>query len=535
MLTKLITARKALHLLLLCELIVFKDFIVCGEWSIQGIPKTGSKKKDKTNAHFDEKSKTLFVPKIDADFFVGDSLNFQGANLANVHLVNATIDGYIPHLAIDTLEIKATSASIGDGVRMATFDPRGGLSTANGVKWDERKETLQLQSLSSFSSGGINIHSDVDMNLNSLRNFKLDENTTFKHLRIESSVIVDTRLINATLDDLTLGSIKVNSLSIPSLQDSGSFLTVSADGNIGSSSSLQDLEESLVVKKKVEFTDSVNFKGSMLENVDIRSGALNGDQFDLNVRNIDTHSLTLKTFRDSKSHVKDAIVVIKDDGSLTSSNILIDNGWIGNMKIFGNVDFKGKYVDSEHTRVPGKILGAVIEGGRVKELEELSVSGPTSINDNLDVKGDAFIDGSLTVGGSVLGSGPYVDVSDIRLKTNVKRISCAGMLEKLIRLQAVHYELNHDKFTDLRTEKNLQEIGFLAQEVMEIFPDLVTIRSDGFLGLQYSRFTPLIVEGMKDTHIQLEELRRENLSMKAVIEELVNRVEVLETRNRITV
>ena len=61
------------------------------------------------------------------------------------------------------------------------------------------------------------------------------------------------------------------------------------------------------------------------------------------------------------------------------------------MKVFGTVDFKGKYVDSENTRVPGKLLGPEIEGAKVKGLEELSVSGHTSLGDGLNVKEDRFL------------------------------------------------------------------------------------------------------------------------------------------------
>lgn len=519
MITNSIIGRTMFSLVVLCKVIILTNFIVHAEWNVQGILKSRSNEEDKA-AHFDENSSTLFVPKIDADIFVGNSLNFQGADLTNAHLVNVTIDGHIPHLAIDSLEIKAESGSLRDGIRMATFNPRGGLSTAAGVKWDERKEALQLNRLSSSSSEGICIDSDIDMKSNVLRNFKLDKGIILKNVRIESSEIIDTKLINTTLDDLALGSIKVISLSISSLEETGSFLTtMSTDGNIATSDALQDSIETLIVKKKVEFTDTVNFKGSKLENVHITSGELNGNELDLNVKNIKTNSLVLKDLKEDKSHLKDALVVARDDGSLTSSNILLDNGWIRDMKVFGTVDFKGKYVDSENTRVPGKLLGPVIEGGKVKGLEELSVSGHTSLGDGLNVKGDVFIDGILTVGGSVLGSGPYIDVSDERLKTKIERISSTGMVRKLTRLKAVKYELkNHNAFSNFHhATKNPKEIGFLAQEVEEIFPELVTVRSDGFLGVQYSRFVPLIMAGMQDIQDQMRGFQREIGLMKETI------------------
>ena len=518
---------------ILCNLILLTNYIVHGEWNVQGILKSRSNEEDNKAAHFDEQSNTLFVPKIGADVFVGNSLNFQGADLTNAHLVNITIDGHIPHLAIDSLEIKSESGTLGDGIRMATFNPRGGLSTAHGVRWDERKEALQLNRLSSTSSEGICIDSDIDMNSNALRNFKLDDGTELKNVRIESSVITNTKLINATLDDLVLGSIKVNSLKISSLEEIGSFLTtVGANGKIAASDALQDTIETLTFKKRVDFTDTVNFKGSALENVHIKSGQLNGNELDLNVKSIKTDNLILKNLKENKSHLKDALVVARDDGSLTNSNILLDNGFINDMKVSGSVDFRGRYVDSENMRVPAKILGPVIEGGKVKELEELSITGHTSIGESLNVKGDAFVDGSVTVGGSVLGSGPYIDVSDERLKTKIERITSAGMLEKLTRLKAVKYRLKkNDARSNLHHQRgNPKEIGFLAQEVKEIFPDLVTVRPDGFLGVQYSRFVPLIMAGMQDIQDKMRGFQRENEFMKETVNELKNRITLLEAR-----
>jgi uncharacterized protein YjbI with pentapeptide repeats len=514
-------ARRSFLSFLLCEFCILANFSVCGELNVADIltNKLGKNKNDKNGANVDESSNTFSVSNFDADYFSGDSLNFKGADLANVHLVNATIDGFIPHLAIDTLEIRSETGSISDGNRMAIFDARGGLSTANGVRWDDRKEVLQVQSLASLSSAGIKIDSDIEMNFNTIRNFKLDENSVLKNLRLESSIITDTTLVNATFDDLTLGSVKVDSLSMTSLQKVGSHLIVGEDGNILSSDALHETTDSISVEKKVEFTKSVDFKKSKLENVNIVSGEMDGDNIDLNVRNINTKSMVLKTLKESKNHLKDALVIVRDDGSLTNSNISLEDGWVSDMKVSGSVDFRGKHVVSEERRKPGSILGATIEGGSVKELDDLSVSGSVHFKANLDVKGDAFIDGGLTVGGSVLGSGPYVDVSDKRLKTKVKNISSEGMLESLTKLQAIQYELINGSENESNGEK---EIGFIAQDVHEVFPDLVSTRSDGYLGLQYSRFVPLIVEGLKDMQAQIEELQNENQHLKANVDFLMN-------------
>ena len=492
----------------------------------------------KSSLIYDELSKTLFVSNFDAETFSGDVINFKGADLANAHLVNTTIDGYIPHLAVNTLEIQSESARIADGSRIAIFDTRGGLSSADGIRWDKRKESLHVQSLSSYSNEGIQLHSNIDLNFNKIRNFHLDDNTTLKQVRIEASVISNTKLMNTTFDDVTLGSVKVDNLAIKTCNSPGSFLTVGDDGYIADSKTFHEFDDSISITKKVDFMDSVDFKNSRMENVKIESGELSGsDELDLDVRNIKTKTLTLSNFADSKTHIKDTLVIVREDGSLTSSKIELENGWIGDMKVDGSIDFIGNrvYPDNVLRRKRGKIIGANIQGGKALELEELSVLGEALLGNSLRVNGDTYIDGGLTVSGSVLGSGPYVDVSDRRLKKNVQRISCEGILEKLSKLQAVQYNLhkeNNDGHTITRAtdtsdgtrlnKSQRKEIGFIAQEVQEFFPDLVSKRPDGFLGLQYSRFVPLIVEGLKDMKIQLEEIQKQNQALKEVIERLQN-------------
>lgn len=63
--------------------------------------------------------------------------------------------------------------------------------------------------------------------------------------------------------------------------------------------------------------------------------------------------------------------------------------------------------------------------------QTLSVSGVSDFND------DVAVDGTLTVHGNVIGSGPYVDSSDRRFKKNV--IPLSGSLDTVMKLNAVSF------------------------------------------------------------------------------------------------
>ena len=64
------------------------------------------------------------------------------------------------------------------------------------------------------------------------------------------------------------------------------------------------------------------------------------------------------------------------------------------------------------------LINARIDSKEIK-TNTLIVTGTSDMN------GDVYVDGSINVRGSVIGSGPYIDTSDARFKTNVLTINDA--------------------------------------------------------------------------------------------------------------
>lgn len=84
------------------------------------------------------------------------------------------------------------------------------------------------------------------------------------------------------------------------------------------------------------------------------------------------------------------------------------------------------------------------------------------------------------------------NTSDIRLKTNVKHIDNA--LNKVINLNGVYYNWSDDPTGDKR-------IGFIAQEVGDVVPELVFVNKktpENYMGVHYDNVTPLLVEAIKE-------------------------------------
>lgn len=96
--------------------------------------------------------------------------------------------------------------------------------------------------------------------------------------------------------------------------------------------------------------------------------------------------------------------------------------------------------------------------------------------------------------------------SDSTLKENFEEIQSAK--EKLLKLKGLKYN-----FKDA-TDKSRKNIGFLAQDVEKIFPDIVYENDEGIKGIALAELIPVIVEAMKE--------------QQGIIEALEARIEKLE-------
>lgn len=64
------------------------------------------------------------------------------------------------------------------------------------------------------------------------------------------------------------------------------------------------------------------------------------------------------------------------------------------------------------------------------------------------------------------------------------------------------------------------DIGFIAQEVEEIFPNLVKAGNDGFKSVKYANITALLVEKVKDQENKISVLELQNAKILERLESL---------------
>jgi|9_EtaG_2_1085328.scaffolds.fasta_scaffold02842_4 hypothetical protein len=113
-----------------------------------------------------------------------------------------------------------------------------------------------------------------------------------------------------------------------------------------------------------------------------------------------------------------------------------------------------------------------------------------------------FVNAKFTAGGDVVAFG---SPSDISLKENIKPIESA--LNKVEKLQGVTFNWKEQDIANLK-----EDIGFIAQDVQKVLPELVRENKDGKLSLRHQGIIPVLLEAIKELSDKVKSL--ENGSTK---------------------
>ena len=122
---------------------------------------------------------------------------------------------------------------------------------------------------------------------------------------------------------------------------------------------------------------------------------------------------------------------------------------------------------------------------------------------------------ALQVGGNICASGSIGVCSDLRFKENINSIPKA--LGKVAALRGVTFTWKQDEYPSRRFADGSQ-IGLVAQEVLEIAPEVVLKHEDGYYSVDYGKLTPLLIEAVKELKAQNEELRRRIESLEDALQ-----------------
>ena len=121
-------------------------------------------------------------------------------------------------------------------------------------------------------------------------------------------------------------------------------------------------------------------------------------------------------------------------------------------------------------------------------------------NGKLTAKGYTWDNGSstMTVNGQINASLGFYETSDIRKKNVIDELPLDKAYELINNCQSIIYTLKDN------TDK--QQVGLIAQEVQQYFPEVVSEDKDGYLSLDYAKLTAVIFRVLKDIIDRLSKL-----------------------------
>jgi hypothetical protein len=132
---------------------------------------------------------------------------------------------------------------------------------------------------------------------------------------------------------------------------------------------------------------------------------------------------------------------------------------------------------------------------------------------------------ALHVVGNICYTGTSGACSDIRYKKDFAQLT--KPLENILKINGLYYYWKKDEFPDKQFTSNRQ-IGFIAQDIEKIYPELVMTDKDGYKSVDYSRLTPVLVEAMKEQQkiidkqqADIDAMKKDNEQIKAALQTLL--------------
>jgi hypothetical protein len=200
------------------------------------------------------------------------------------------------------------------------------------------------------------------------------------------------------------------------------------------------------------------------------------------------------------------MVLIGNDADAESPSI--SSGILGAVYNSGAIGYKS-FVDEDNTIVLG------MNSSGTKTAVCIGFNGPLSsgITPVLTPRGMLYVNGACYNTGGIWGT------SDAKLKTNVEAIKTS--LDYLKVLNPVSYYFKPSEKYNFPVEL---QYGFIAQELKQVFPNLVRGTDDGIHTVNYLGLIPILTKAMQEQQLIIEENKLENDKLKEELKSLENKL-----------
>ena len=150
--------------------------------------------------------------------------------------------------------------------------------------------------------------------------------------------------------------------------------------------------------------------------------------------------------------------------------------------------------------------------------------------DGFNVQGcwAGYFRGNVKVTGDINASNVWT-TSDYRLKKNIRQLESKGTLNNVMRMNVVKYNLKDiEESKEIKNTNDDQEcIGLIAQDLKELYPELVKEGADGYLSVNYMGLIPLLIQSIQELNATVEEMKQ-NSSKESMQQSLLGEAIKLE-------
>ena len=212
---------------------------------------------------------------------------------------------------------------------------------------------------------------------------------------------------------------------------------------------------------------------------------------------VDGVTSNVQTQLDSKQATITGAATTITSSDLTASRAVVSNA-------------SGKVEVSAVTSTELGYLDGVTSAVQTQLDSKLSSSGNVTFGGNLVIPDAGFIgsasdtdamtiaaNGNTTFSQDITVNGDVTISSDARLKSNI--VSLGSTLSKLLLIDGKSYIMN---------KSGKEKIGILAQEVQEVFPELVSKDDNEMLSVNYQGLVPVLINAVKEQEDKISRLEK---------------------------
>ncbi|WP_374957297.1 tail fiber domain-containing protein [Gilvibacter sp.] len=359
------------------------------------------------------------------------------------------------------------------------------------------------------------------------------------HYGIYSSALKTGSYAGYFLGDVAIGTTTANNYTFPASRGTnGQVMVTDTAGNL-SWTTLSGLESTTASNGLSESADDIQLGGSLSQETTITFGANNLIHNLDGAGYIEVQDAGTAKFRISNTgntRVGGDLQINQTDVTGTRLIDLTSTGTTGLVDVFSAGIRTTQIAGTGDTYFNGGSVGI----GLTNPDEQLDVTDNTTgfvadfYNESTDSTADGisvrlaasspnasayyigFFRGSgATVSGRISGTAAgtgiqVVTSSDVRLKTNFEEVTDAlSMIQEI-----------NPKWYEFKTNLGQRELGFIAQEVKTVLPQIVTGEEDSDpnvdpMMVDYTRITPLLTAGIKELNDKVQTLEAENAQLKA--------------------